>query len=186
MRANQSVHEIRQPQDQDSAMSFSMEGISGPTNNSQLIPFAWAPGWNSPSAWNKFQDEVGGSLRAGDPGVRLIEASDWAQYFTSVPAASSGLQSAPLYHLYGSDEQSSRAEVVATRVPTNYVAVSTADAQSHGLVDGQNAEVVVGGFIFVAPVKISVDLATGVVGIPVLAGLPKFASGLAVSLNGGV
>ena len=186
MRANQSVHEIRQPQDQDSAMSFSMEGISGPTNDSQLIPFAWAPGWNSPSAWNKFQDEVGGSLRAGDPGVRLIEASESAQYFTAVPAATSGLQSAPLYHLYGSDEQSSRSEVVATRVPTNYVAVSTADAQSHGLVDGQNAEVVVGGSIFVAPVKISADLATGVVGIPVLTGLPKVASGLAVSLKGGV
>jgi len=186
MRANQSVHEIRQPQDQDSAMSFSMEGISGPTNNSQLIPFAWAPGWNSPSAWNKFQDEVGGSLRAGDPGVRLIEASESAQYFTAVPAATSGLQSAPLYHLYGSDEQSSRAEVVATRVPANYVAVSTADAKSHNLVDGQNAEVVVGDSIFVAPVKISADLAAGVVGIPVLAGLPKVASGLAVSLKGGV
>lgn len=186
MRADQNVHEIRQPQDQDSAMSFSMEGVSGPTNDSQLIPFAWAPGWNSPSAWNKFQDEVGGSLRAGDPGVRLIEASESAEYFTAVPVAASGLQSAPLYHLYGSDEQSARAEVVATRVPANYVAVSAVDAKNHGLVNGQNTEVIIGGSIFVAPVKISADLATGVVGVPVLAGLPKVISGLAVSLKGGV
>ena len=186
MRANLSVHEPRQPQDQDSAMSFSMEGISGPTNSSQLIPFAWAPGWNSPQAWNKFQDEVGGSLKAGDPGVRLIEATASAQYFTAIPATVSGLQSAPLYHLYGSDEMSSRSEVVATRVPTSYVAVSSSDAQSLGLTDGQNAEVIIGGSIFIAPVKVSADLAIGVIGVPVLPGVPKVVSGLAVSLKGGV
>jgi NADH-quinone oxidoreductase subunit G len=186
MRANQNVHEIRQPQDQDTAMSFSMEGVSGPTNNTQLIPFAWAPGWNSPQAWNKFQAEVGGSLRAGDPGVRLIEASASAEYFSAVPSAVTGLQSAPLYHLFGSDEMSSRSEVFATRVATPYVAVSSADAQQLGLVNGQNAEVVAGGSIFVAPVKVSPELAVGVVGVPVLAGLPKVASGLSVSLKGSV
>jgi NADH-quinone oxidoreductase subunit G len=186
MRANQSVHEPRQPQDQDSAMSFSMEGISGPTNNSQLIPFAWAPGWNSPQAWNKFQDEVGGSLKAGDPGVRLIEASATATYFIEVPAQVTGLQSAPLYHLFGSDEMSSRSEVFATRIAKPYVAVSSVDAHKLGLTEGQNAEVIAGGAIFVAPVKVSADLAVGVIGVPVLSGLPKLASGLAVSLRGGV
>jgi len=186
MRANLSVHEPRAPQDQDSAMSFSMEGVSGPTNDSQLIPFAWAPGWNSPQAWNKFQAEVGGSLSAGDPGVRLIEAAASAQYFVDVPATTAGLQAAPLYHLYGSDEQSARSEVVASRVPQAYVSVSTADAHAAGLVDGQKAEVVVGGHIFVVPVKVNAELAVGVVGIPVLAGLPKVSSGQSVSLKGGV
>ena len=38
-----------------------------------LIPRFWAPGWNSVQALNKFQDEVGGPLRGGDPGRRLIE-----------------------------------------------------------------------------------------------------------------
>ncbi len=74
MRANISVHEPRQPQDQDSAFAFSMEGYAGSTEARQQIPFAWSPGWNSPQAWNKFQDEVGGHLRAGDPGVRLLES----------------------------------------------------------------------------------------------------------------
>ncbi|MES2824620.1 MAG: NADH-quinone oxidoreductase subunit NuoG [Pseudomonadota bacterium] len=186
MRANISVHEPRASQDQDSALSYSMEGASGPTNDSQLIPFAWSPGWNSPQAWNKFQVEVGGQVRAGDMGVRLIEAAASAQYFTQVPASVSVLQSAPLYHLYGSDEQSSRSEVVATRVPSAYVAVSTKDAQSLGLSDGQSAEVSVGDEKFVAPVKISADLAAGVIGIPVLASLPKVVSGLTVSVRGGV
>lgn len=76
MRANISVHEPRQPQDKDTMFAFSMEGNNQPTAPRSEIPFAWAPGWNSPQAWNKFQDEVGGKLRHGDPGVRLIEATE--------------------------------------------------------------------------------------------------------------
>src|SRR5690606_13026649 len=60
MRANISVHEPRQPQDPDSAFAFSMEGYAGAAEPRQQVPFAWSPGWNSPQAWNKFQDEVGG------------------------------------------------------------------------------------------------------------------------------
>ncbi len=75
MRANISVHEPRQPQDKDTMFAFSMEGNNQPSAPRSQIPFAWAPGWNSPQAWNKFQDEVGGKLRHGDPGVRLFEAS---------------------------------------------------------------------------------------------------------------
>ncbi|HWV14230.1 MAG TPA: NADH-quinone oxidoreductase subunit NuoG [Cellvibrio sp.] len=186
MRANLSVHEVRQPQDQDSAMSFSMEGISGPTNDSQLIPFAWAPGWNSPQAWNKFQVEVGGQLRAGDPGVRLLEAAASATYFSDVPSVNSGLQSAPLYHIFGSDEQSARSEVVATRVPAAYVAVSAQDAKNLGLMEGQAAEVTIGEAYFALPVKVSAELAAGVVGVPVLHGVPRVSSGLSVNIKGGV
>ncbi|HEY9545456.1 MAG TPA: molybdopterin-dependent oxidoreductase, partial [Solimonas sp.] len=50
MRANQSVHEPRQPQDADTALSFSMEGYNGvgsPDRPGALLPYAWAPGWNS-------------------------------------------------------------------------------------------------------------------------------------------
>jgi NADH-quinone oxidoreductase subunit G len=38
-----------------------------------LIPRYWSPGWNSVQALNKFQQEVGGRLKGGDPGKRLIE-----------------------------------------------------------------------------------------------------------------
>ena len=30
--------------------------------------------WNSPQAWNKYQDHVGGHLKHGDPGIRLFDA----------------------------------------------------------------------------------------------------------------
>ncbi len=59
------------------ALNFSMEGYNGAGAEDrppELLPFAWAPGWNSPQAWNKFQTEVGGALRGGDPGVHLFAA----------------------------------------------------------------------------------------------------------------
>ncbi len=93
MRANLSVHEPRQPQDADTALAFSMEGHNGTQAGERpgaLIPFAWAPGWNSPQSWNKFQDEVGGHLHGGDPGVRLIgpAASDASMaYVDAIPPA---------------------------------------------------------------------------------------------------
>lgn len=54
MRANISVHEPRQPQDKDTMFAFSMEGNNQPSAPRSQIPFARAPGWNSPQAWNKF------------------------------------------------------------------------------------------------------------------------------------
>src|SRR4030095_5383187 len=65
------VHEPRSTQDPDTPLAFSMEGYNGVGKEDrppELLPFAWAPGWNSPQAWNKFQTEVGGALRGGDPG----------------------------------------------------------------------------------------------------------------------
>ncbi len=55
MRANISVHEPRQPQDIDTMFTFSMEGNNQPTAHRSQVPFAWAPGWNSPQAWNNFR-----------------------------------------------------------------------------------------------------------------------------------
>lgn len=58
MRANISVHEPRQPQDIDTMFTFSMEGNNQPTAHRSQVPFAWAPGWNSPQAWNKFRTKL--------------------------------------------------------------------------------------------------------------------------------
>ena len=72
MLANISVHEPKPPDDPDSPLSFSMEG-NPDQPPSALLPFFWTPGWNSIQAVNKFQAEIGGPLRQGDPGVRVIE-----------------------------------------------------------------------------------------------------------------
>ncbi|MCD6060012.1 MAG: nuoG, partial [Moraxellaceae bacterium] len=169
-RAPISVHEPRTPQDPDSALAFSMEGYAGPNEPSPLIPFAWAPGWNSPQSWNKFQDEVGGHLRAGDPGVRLIEGRSELDYFGKVPAAftaSSDLRAVPLYHLYGSEELSSLAAPVQTQIPEAYIALAVADATRLGLADGVKTSVKIGDTADELTVRISSSLATGTVGLPV-------------------
>ncbi|WP_420064253.1 NADH-quinone oxidoreductase subunit NuoG [Pectobacterium colocasium] len=182
MRANISVHEPRQPVDKDTMFAFSMEGNNSPTANRQQIPFAWAPGWNSPQAWNKFQDEVGGHLRHGDPGVRLIEAGEGSlAYFDNIPAAfvpqAGQWRVAPYYHLFGSDEMSQRSDVIQQRMPEPYVMVNPADAATLGVNAGALLELTCAGQTLRLPLRLSAELSQGQVGLPL--GLPGIAPVLA-------
>ena len=181
MRANISVHEPRQPQDQDSAFAFSMEGYSGSVEPRQQIPFAWSPGWNSPQAWNKFQDEVGGHLRAGDPGVRLIEAAGavlpWYPPCAAFNPAAGSLAAVPLYHLFGSEETSARAAPIQARAPQAYVALAREEAARLGVNDGALLSLRVDGQALRLPLQVRDDLALGLVGLP--AGLPGIPATLA-------
>lgn len=179
MRANISVHEPRAPQDIDTAFAFSMEGYSGSAEDRQQIPFAWAPGWNSPQAWNKFQDEVGGHLRAGDPGVRLIEPQgnrlDW---FSRIPAvfnpAQGQWQVVPVHHLFGSEETSSRAAPVQERIPQPYLALAKAEAERLGADEGALVSVKIDGSELCLPLHVDEGLGIGLIALPVgLTGAPS-------------
>lgn len=187
MRANISVHEPRQPQDQDSAFAFSMEGYAGSKEDRQQIPFAWSPGWNSPQAWNKFQDEVGGHLRAGDPGVRLLEAAGNALPWFAVNAAFNPApgtwQVAPLHHLFGSEENSARAKPIQERMPEPYVALARDEAARLGVNDGALLALRVNGQALRLPLQVRDDLGVGLVGLPVgLPGIPATLAGASVTL----
>lgn len=189
-RANLSVHEPRSTQDADSALSFSMEGANGAMamdRPSELLPFAWAPGWNSPQAWNKFQAEVGGEMKGGDSGEPVITTDVKAApaYFAATVAApGEGLRLVALHHIFGSDEHSARAPVIAGRSPKPYVAVSAADAKRLGL--GASATVKVGGETLSLPVQISTALKAGSVGLPIgLIGVPFAAPGSSVLIVAG-
>ncbi|PVZ19430.1 MULTISPECIES: NADH-quinone oxidoreductase subunit NuoG [unclassified Pseudomonas] len=185
MRANISVHEPRTPQDADTAFAFSMEGYSGSAEPRQQVPFAWSPGWNSPQAWNKFQDEVGGSLRAGDPGVRLIESQGdnltWFEAPRAFSPAQGTWQAVPFYHLFGSEENSAKAAPVQTRIPQPYVALAKAEADRLGVNEGALLSLNVAGQALRLPLKINEELGAGLVGLPKgLAGIPAAFSGLSV------
>ncbi|HEY1027736.1 MAG TPA: NADH-quinone oxidoreductase subunit NuoG [Pseudomonas sp.] len=186
MRANISVHEPRQPQDQDSAFAFSMEGYAGTQEARQQIPFAWSPGWNSPQAWNKFQDEVGGHLRAGDPGVRLIEAKGQVLPWFSVNAAFNPVQgtwqAVALYHLFGSEENSSRAAPVQSRIAQPYVALARDEADRLGVNDGALLSLSVAGQTLRLPLQVREDLAIGLIGLPAgFPGIPPAFAGATVT-----
>lgn len=120
MRANIAISEPRTPRDPDTPFSFSMEGFSGFEPPRMEVPFAWAPGWNSHQAWNKFTDEVGGHLRAGDPGVRLVAPRPGAYgYASDIPAAFEPRQDrwqlVLLPRLFGGEETSARSAPIEER-----------------------------------------------------------------------
>lgn len=182
MRANISVHEPRQPQDKDTMFAFSMEGNNQPNAPRSQIPFAWAPGWNSPQAWNKFQAEVGGKLRHGDPGVRLFNGQGAGLgYFTDIPAAFSAIegqwQVAPYYHLFGSEEMSQRSPVFQKRMPIASLRLNPADAAKLGLNEGAQVSFSWQGHAVSLPLVMAAGLTAGQVGLPM--GMPGIAPVLA-------
>ncbi|EJM63539.1 NADH-quinone oxidoreductase subunit NuoG [Pseudomonas sp. GM48] len=186
MRADISVHEPRTSQDKDTAFAFSMEGYSGSAEPRQQVPFAWSPGWNSPQAWNKFQDEVGGHIRAGDPGTRLIETSgDSLNWFASVPRAFNPAQGTwqvvPFFHLFGSEENSSKAAPVQERIPAAYVALAKSEADRLGVNDGAMLSLNVAGQTLRLPLRINEELGAGLVALPAgIAGIPPAIFGKSV------
>jgi NADH-quinone oxidoreductase subunit G len=186
MRANISVHEPRTPQDQDSAFAFSMEGYSGSAEARQQVAFAWSPGWNSPQAWNKFQDEVGGHLRAGDAGVRLIEPQgDRLAWFAQIPGAflpaANRWQVVPCHHLFGTDETSALAAPIQARIPVPYALLSEADASHLGFSEGCLLDLLVAGQPLQVALRISTQLREGLLGLPLsLPGMPPLLCGLTV------
>jgi NADH-quinone oxidoreductase subunit G len=171
MLADISVHEPQPPDDPDSALAFSME--SGPElAPPSLIPFFWAPGWNSIQATNKFQSEVGGSLRGGDPGIRLIEPSPgpgW-QYHSTVPAAFRPHPDewllVPIFHIFGSEELSRHAQGIAQLAPLPYVALNPVEASRSGVNAGEQIKVSIEGSLFELEVMLRADLPRGAAGLP--------------------
>ncbi|NKB99566.1 MAG: NADH-quinone oxidoreductase subunit NuoG [Pseudomonadales bacterium] len=72
MYADKSLHEPKSVVDDETPLAYSMEGLNRDQPGA-LLPYVWSPGWNSNQSIFKFQAEVGGSLRGGDPGVILAD-----------------------------------------------------------------------------------------------------------------
>lgn len=183
MLADQNVSEPRVAQDPDSPFNFSMEGYAGARQPLPQVPFAWAPGWNSPSAWNKFQDEVGGKLRAGDPGRRLLEATDpqaegkeLLGWFTTIPApfkAAEALQVVNYAQLFGGEELSARSPVIQARMNEPELVLNPLDAQRLALHGDSQVSFSWGGSHWQLRLRLSEQLSAGLVGLPLgVNGLP--------------
>jgi NADH-quinone oxidoreductase subunit G len=146
-----------------------------------LIPRFWAPGWNSDQAVNKFQSEIGGALRGGDPGKQLIEPHAGAQpdFFRTVPTTfeprDGRLLLVPLYHIFGSEPLSSLSPGIAELTPSQYVALHPADAADQKIVEGDTMQLELDGITLELPVKIAASLPRGVAGLPTgLPGMEQF------------
>ncbi|MGA8598305.1 MAG: NADH-quinone oxidoreductase subunit NuoG [Bryobacteraceae bacterium] len=176
MLANIDVHEPKPPEDRDSSLAFSMESGPEPPPPA-LIPFFWAPGWNSIQATAKFQSEVGGPLKGGDPGARLVEPSlegQWT-YVDRIPSAfrpdHGQFLVCPAFHIFGSEELSIHSPGVRELAPRPYVAVNPTDAELMGVMQGDSVKLVLREEILTLPALIRPDIPRGVACVP--SGLPS-------------
>lgn len=174
MLAHEMLHEPKPPDDDASPLSFTMEGYQGYPPSSVICRY-WEPGWNSVQSLKKFQAEVGGPLRGGDPGRRLIEPAEeknWA-YFAEVPGEFEIRRdrwfAVPLYHIFGSEELSA-ASGAAELAPAPYVALNSEDAREIGFADGRVVRVLADSRAWVLPLKYMASIPRGLAGLP--AGLP--------------
>ena len=174
MHAHTDVHEPKPPEPVDSPLAFSMEGHAN--YSGKLITSYWAPSWNSVQALNKFQFDVGGALRGGDPGQLLITpgGGEGVPKYSKVPKAYARKKNewllVPRYHIFGSDEQSAHSAAIVERAPRPYVALNTNDAQGLGVASGDEVELTVAGHSRRLPVELRDELPPGIAGVPV--GLP--------------
>jgi len=177
MHADKNVHEPHAPEDKDSPFTFSIEGYRGAVPASAMTG-TWTPGWNSVQGVTKFQDEVGGHLRGGDPGVRLIDSDDQDKaYNNSIPLPtrlpSGEYLILPAYHIFGSDELSAHAPAIAQRVRPAYIGMNPEDAAELQIQQGQLAAIELPPRVReegALPVEIIDTLPRGIAALPV--GLP--------------
>ncbi|MGP5216070.1 NADH-quinone oxidoreductase subunit NuoG [Psychrobacter celer] len=177
MRAPISVHEPMQPKDLDTGLTFSMEGYTGKQTPSSMIPFAHAAGWNSPQAWNKYQDKVGGHLKNGDPGVRLfdmLERLPTRQYVApeALSATTTDMQQGqaklvPIYNIYASSMMVSRSPIVAEQLPVVAWRIGMDDAKDWNIAAGDYLAIEIDKQQITLPVQIVGYLAEGCIGYPV-------------------
>ncbi|MEJ2039202.1 MAG: molybdopterin-dependent oxidoreductase [Desulfosarcinaceae bacterium] len=186
MHANIEISEPKPPEDDDSPLAFSMEGYDGQPP-SGLISRLWAPGWNSEQALNKFQSEIGGPLRGGDPGLRLIEPTeaDSGRYF-EMPPPSEGRKEGqfllvPVHHIFGSEALSMAAPAIAGRAPRPYLALNPENAPA---AEGEQVRLQMGARTLELAVKLVQGLPQGLAGLPSgIPGLPVVDGPLVVDIQ---
>jgi NADH-quinone oxidoreductase subunit G len=208
MTANCDVNEPQAPSDSDSALAFSMEGYEGQPPPALAARY-WAPAWNSVQALNKFQAEVGGPLRGGNPGRRLIEpmsggpSADFHVPLQKFKPRPGELLLVPAWHCFGSEELSAQSPGVASLSPSPYCGLSVADAGALGVKDGDEVELILAAAPGTAandaavapglrlPVKVIDGLAAGVAEVfagtagPAFLAWPAWAKVVRVASQGG-
>lgn len=186
MHANRTVFEPKPPAEPDAPYTGSMEGYYGAMPGA-LYPYYWAPSWNSVQALNKFQQEIGGPLRGGDPGVRLIEPPT-VELAAGIPGAleREAARAPPAFarrdglwlvvpqsRVFGSDELSALSPAVAERISSPTLALNTDDAAALGAQPGDVLELPLGDATHRALALVHPQLPRGVAALTVgLPGMP--------------
>ncbi len=168
--ADTHIHEPQQPIDRESPLAFSMEGslIDVPA---ALRPYVWAPGWNSNQAVGKFQAEIGGSQKGGDPGQRLIpRAAAPPPFYTPALIPTALLPIVPRHYIFGSEELSAMAPAIRELTPAAGCVIHPNVAMDLGVSSGDGLQYQLGSESFTLEVWVDAGVADGCVVVPY--GLP--------------
>lgn len=166
--ANVDVRERRPTVDADSPLSYSMEGYYGEGQPPSTLAFAWSPGWDSnQAAITRFQDEVGGHLKGGDPGTRLITPGTDTAFAPADVTRVDGWQAVPMYNIFGSESQSARAEAIAERMPEPVFRVNAEGAKTLGITPGNDLSLTIDGETHAFPLDVDPSLPDQTIAVPV-------------------
>lgn len=135
MLADISVHEPKQTTDEESALTYSMEG-SNQSAPESMRAYTWSPGWNSNQSINKFQDEIAGHLRHGDPGIKLFSNTEPVDQFSPARRRDGDINIVPRWHIFGSDELSNTSPAIHSLAPHPYALLNPDTASSLGVQTG--------------------------------------------------
>jgi NADH-quinone oxidoreductase subunit G len=181
-----SVREPAPPEDPDSALAYSLEGLEPSQTPAALLPRVWAAGWNSWNGLHKLQEEVEGPLRGGPAGTRLLDGPHAAGRPAPPPGDTAAASPqgppaftphpgefllVPVHHIFGSDDLSMYEPGIAGRAPRPYVAANGAAAEELGLADGDPVTLWLPWMDFATHFRLLPSLPDGVAGVPM--GLPR-------------
>jgi NADH-quinone oxidoreductase subunit G len=161
------------PADPDSALAWGMEGARGVGVPPALICGYETPGLHSANGVTRFQEEISGPLRGGDPGAKLIAPGDGPPPAAqpASPIGGTGLLLVPLDDVFSGAETSRASPLLAARAPAPRLLLHPDDAATLGLRDGDAALI----DSRLGPARVSLDpgLARGVVAITAGAAAPR-------------
>lgn len=167
IRANISVKDIAPPYSPDTPLHSTMEGSYTTDMPGTLVPFYQAPGWNSEQSLNRFQQEIGGEMRGGKSGVRLLDdapASGVNAYYGDIPEAfvprDGEFMLLPEYRVFGTDEMSMMSAPIKERAGPAYIRIGSAQAA------GGMVELVLNGKSFPVEMHYDPSLPPGVATLP--------------------
>ncbi len=144
LQANIKVAENKAPEDSDSALAFTMEG--SPINRPPALnALTWSPGWNSNEAINKFQAEIGGPLKGGDPGVRLIKTEGSTDLkYTPCEVPESDLLAVCHSRIFDNCELSVLSSALSQRAEMRSAMMGQQTAEKYALSNGDRVSIKVG------------------------------------------
>lgn len=172
--ADQKVSENKQPVDEDSALSYSMEG--SPINRpAALNPLVWMPGWNSNEAINKFQEEINGPLLGGDPGLLLFDSPElkstellvFSDNGSANSDSASGTVTAVAHaRLFDGEALSARSTALKQRAARPVARINPETAKEMSLNGAQMVKVELDGQSSLLPLVQDSGVASGIVVLP--------------------